>query len=189
MWDQICIRTQVHECCRHAHVLLTILWLAAVAARIPGTSSVAMAPTCDLLPPKFLTFPPTLPGSLVLPFQVRYFEGLNQFIWSLMCSSRFIMGSTIYCLLCQFHDVLISCSFLLLTPCVYTCGLECFSDKGNIEGTNSGEFYVCVCIFCFMFVGMGFVNLTWVRLKRVFKCAFVYDGVSCPNETVRLTGR
>ena len=30
----------------------------------------------------------------------------------------------------------------------------------------------------------GFVNLTRVRMKRVFKCASVYVGVSCPNVTV-----
>ena len=90
-----------------------------------------------------------------------------------------MMGSTIYYLPCQFYDVLILCFFLLLTSCVYTCGLECSSDKGNIEGTSSGKFYVCVFIFCFMFRD-GFCEFD---LSKDEKSSFVCDGVSCPNVT------
>ena len=71
----------------------------------------------------------------LLPVQVRYLQGLNRFIWSLMFSWKVIMGSTIYCLLCEFYDVLVR--WPLLTLCVYTGGFVCFSDGAILKGLTS----------------------------------------------------
>ena len=95
-----------------------------------------------------------------------------------MFSWKVIMGSTIYCLLCEFYDVLIRCP--LLTLCAYTGGFVCFSDGAILKGlTSKFVWSLHMHFFWFHFcVGIGFMDLSWERMSRVLKSAFAYNGVS-----------
>ena len=103
-----------------------------------------------------------------------------------MFSGKVTMGSTVYCLLCEFYDV--------LTLCVYTSGFVCFSDRAVLKGLSS-KFDVCIRIFfgfIFVCVGIGFMDSSWERMRRVLKRAFAYNGVwwfwSCNPVTDTLSG-
>ena len=148
--------------CRHAYVFLKILWLAAVAACVTGTSSVPMPlfatcclPSsrcfhqCSQSPDCFLCS-----GIILVRFElihlifvfVKVYDGIHNSLLAisvLWCTGPLFLSSA-----CLFYDVLVHCSFLLLTSCVYTCGLECFSDKGNIEGTSWQILRLCMYLLC-----------------------------------------
>ena len=98
---------------------------------------------------------------------------------------KFIARSTVYCLLCQFYDVLIHCCSFADLLCLHLW-LRMFLWQGNIERIN---FRICVwclhiCIFLLYFcVGIGFIDLTRERMRRVHLCTMEF---SCPDVKIQL---
>ena len=70
---------------------------------------------------------------------------------SLVFSSS-LLQDPVYCLLCEFYDVLIRClSFAGL--CVYTCSFVCFYNRAILKGlTSKFVFDVGVCILFVLFL-------------------------------------
>ena len=135
---------------------------------------------CYLLPPKFSMFPPALlayrSGIILIRFELIDLCFHPSLWWDpqfTTCGVHFTMYWSVV--------------LLLLTSYVYTCGLDAFLTKATLKGLALADFTFVHVFFVLCLCRDGFREFVFSK-DEIFKRAFVYDGVSCPNVT-GFTGR